>query len=158
MKAAQVTVKVAKEQGETASTTATTIVTRSDRFGRFAAHSSHYLGSRWAFVSAIGVILIWAVTGPMFHFSDTWQLVINTGTTIVTFLMVFLIQNTQNRDARAIHLKLNELIHAIDKAKNRMIDVENLSDLELDELARTYEQIRASAEQRHQARRDPSPR
>ena len=149
MKAAKVTVKVAKEPIETAPTTAT-LVTRSDRFARFAARCSHYLGSRWAFVSAIGVILIWAATGPIFHFSDTWQLVINTGTTIVTFLMVFLIQNTQNRDARAIHLKLNELIHAVDKAKNRMIDVENLSDLELDELARTYEKIRTSAEQRHQ--------
>lgn len=158
MKAAKVTVKVAKELVETVPTTATTNVTRSDGFGRFAAQSSRYLGSRWAFVAAIGVILIWAVTGPIFHFSDTWQLVINTGTTIVTFLMVFLIQNTQNRDARAIHLKLNELIHAVDKAKNRMIDVENLSDLELDELARTYEQIRTSAEQRHQARRDTSPR
>jgi low affinity Fe/Cu permease len=158
MKAAKVTVKVAKEPVETAPTPATALVTRSDRFGRFAAQSSHYLGSRWAFVAAIAVILIWAVTGPIFHFSDTWQLVINTGTTIVTFLMVFLIQNTQNRDARAIHLKLNELIHAVDKAKNRMIDVENLSDLELDELARTYEQIRTSAEQRQQASRDTSPR
>jgi low affinity Fe/Cu permease len=158
MKAANVTVKVAKEPVETAPTTATTLVTRSDRFGRFAARCSHYLGSRWAFISAIGVILIWAVTGPIFHFSDTWQLVINTGTTIVTFLMVFLIQNTQNRDARAIHLKLNELIHAVDKAKNRMIDVENLSDFELDELARTYEQIRTSAEQRQHASRDTSPR
>jgi low affinity Fe/Cu permease len=154
MKAAKVTVKVAKESVETAATN----VARSDRFGRFAAQSSHYLGSRWAFVAAIGVILVWAITGPVFHFSDTWQLVINTGTTIVTFLMVFLIQNTQNRDARAIHLKLNELIHAVDKAKNRMIDVENLSDLELDELARTYEQIRAGAEQRHHASRDTSPR
>jgi low affinity Fe/Cu permease len=158
MKAAKVTVKVTQESVETAPTIATTNVTRSDGFGRFAAQSSRYLGSRWAFVAAIGVILIWAVTGPIFHFSDTWQLVINTGTTIVTFLMVFLIQNTQNRDARAIHLKLNELIHAVDKAKNRMIDVENLSDLELDELARTYEQIRTSAEQRHQASRDTSPR
>ena len=158
MKAAKVTVKVAKETVETGSATPTTNVTRSDRFGRFAAQCSHYLGSRWAFVAAIGVILIWAVTGPIFHFSDTWQLVINTGTTIVTFLMVFLIQNTQNRDARAIHLKLNELIHAIDKAKNRMIDVENLSDLELDEMARTYEGIRTSAEQRHQAKQDTSPR
>ena len=101
---------------------------------------------------AIGVIVVWAVTGPIFHYSDTWQLVINTGTTIVTFLMVFLIQNTQNRDAGAIHLKLNELIHAVDKAKNKMIDVENLSELELDELARTYEKIRTSAEERHQAR------
>jgi low affinity Fe/Cu permease len=157
MKAAKLTVKVAKETVETVPTTATT-VTRSDRFGRFAARSSHYLGSRWAFVAAIGVILVWAITGPLFHFSDTWQLVINTGTTIVTFLMVFLIQNTQNRDARAIHLKLNELIHAVDKAKNRMIDVENLSDLELDELARTYEKIRTSAEQRHQATQQDSPR
>jgi low affinity Fe/Cu permease len=158
MKAAKVTVKVAKEPVETAPTTATTLVTRSDRFGRFAARCSHYLGSRWAFISAIGVILIWAVTGPIFHFSDTWQLVINTGTTIVTFLMVFLIQNTQNRDARAIHLKLNELIHAVDKAKNRMIDVENLPDLELDELARTYETIRTNAEQHLQASQSASPR
>ena len=158
MKGAKVTVKIAKQPAETAATTAATNVTRSDRFGRFAAQSSHYLGSRWAFVSAIGVILIWAVTGPIFHFSDTWQLIINTGTTIVTFLMVFLIRNTQNRDAKAIHLKLNELIHAVDKAKNRMIDVENLSDLELDELARTYEQIRTSAEQRQHASRDTSPR
>jgi low affinity Fe/Cu permease len=158
MKATKVTVKVAKEPVETAPTAATVLVTRSDRFGRFAAQCSHYLGSRWAFISAIGVILVWAVTGPIFHYSDTWQLVINTGTTIVTFLMVFLIQNSQNRDARAIHLKLNELIHAVDKAKNRMIDVENLSDLELDELARTYEQIRTSAEKRHQASRDTSPR
>ena len=96
--------------------------------------------------------MAWAVTGPIFHYSDTWQLVINTGTTIVTFLMVFLIQNTQNRDARAIHLKLNELIHAVDKAKNKMIDVENLSEFELDELARTYEKIRISAQERHKAK------
>jgi low affinity Fe/Cu permease len=156
MKAAKVTVKVTPEPVETNPATAS--VARSDHFARFAARSSHYLGSRWAFVAAIGVILAWAITGPIFHFSDTWQLVINTGTTIVTFLMVFLIQNTQNRDARAIHLKLNELIHAVDKAKNKMIDVENLSDLELDELARTYENIRANAERRHQARHDTSPR
>ena len=158
MKAAKVTLKVAKKPIETPPSTATTVVTRSDRFSRFAARCSHYLGSRWAFVSAIGIILVWAITGPIFHFSDTWQLVINTGTTIVTFLMVFLIQNTQNRDARAIHLKLNELIHAVDKAKNRMIDIENLSDLELDELARTYEKIRTSAEQRHQENQKASPR
>src|SRR5271169_4299411 len=149
--------KVTNESGEQAPTT-TAIVTHSDRFGKFAARSSHYLGSRWAFVAAIGVIVAWAVTGPIFHFSDAWQLVINTGTTIVTFLMVFLIQNTQNRDAKAIHLKLNELIHAVDKAKNRMIDVESLSDLELDELAKTYEKIRASAQDRHQARSNTSPR
>ena len=158
MKPANVTVKVTKEPAEaTPITTSTVVVTSSDRFGQFAARSSHYLGSRWAFVVAIGVILVWGLSGPFFHYSDTWQLVIKTGTTIVTFLMVFLIQNTQNRDARAIHLKLNELIHAVDKAKNKMIDVEKLSDLELDELAKTYEKIRTSAEQRHQANRDASP-
>jgi low affinity Fe/Cu permease len=157
VKAAKVTMKVTKESDEGASTTTTTILTRSDRFGKFAARSSHYLGSRWAFIVAIGVIVVWALTGPVFHYSDTWQLVINTGTTIVTFLMVFLIQNTQNRDARAIHLKLNELIHAVDKAKNKMIDVENLSELELDELARTYEKIRSSAQERHQASSNVAP-
>jgi low affinity Fe/Cu permease len=158
VKPANVTVKVTKEPAEaTPITTSTVVVTSSDRFGKFAAQSSHYLGSRWAFVVAIGVILVWGLSGPFFHYSDTWQLVIHKGTTIVTFLMVFLIQNTQNRDARAIHLKLNELIHAVDKAKNKMIDVEKLSDLELDELAKTYEKIRTSAEQRHQANRDASP-
>ena len=158
MRAAKVTVKVSEDPVQDASPAETTIGTRSDRFARFSARSSHYLGSRWAFIGAIGVILVWAVTGPIFHYSDTWQLVINTGTTIVTFLMVFLIQNTQNRDARAIHLKLNELIHAIDKARNKMIDVENLSDLELDELARTYEKIRTSAEERQQNKNKLTPR
>ena len=155
MRAAKVTVKVSEDPVQDASPAETTIGTRSDRFARFSARSSHYLGSRWAFIGAIGVILVWAVTGPIFHYSDTWQLVINTGTTIVTFLMVFLIQNTQNRDARAIHLNLNELIHAIDKAKNKMIDVENLSDLELDELARTYEKIRTNAEERQNSKFTP---
>jgi low affinity Fe/Cu permease len=117
-------------------------------FGQFAAQTSSLLGSRWAFTCAVLIILIWAAAGPLYHFSDTWQLVINTGTTIITFLMVFLIQNTQNRDARAINLKLNELIHAIDKAKNRMIDIENLSDEELNELAATYESIRLKSRAR----------
>jgi low affinity Fe/Cu permease len=157
MRTAKVTVKVTEEPGVEAPST-TTILTRSDQFGRFAARSSHYLGSRWAFIVAIGIIVVWALTGPIFHYSDTWQLIINTGTTIVTFLMVFLIQNTQNRDARAIHLKLNELIHAVDKAKNKMIDVENLSDVELDELARTYEKIRSSAQERQQASSNVAPR
>jgi low affinity Fe/Cu permease len=153
VRAAKVTVKVANETAEPIPVvTATTIVTGPDRFGRFAAKSSHYLGSRWAFIIAIGVIVVWGLTGPVFHYSDTWQLIINTGTTIVTFLMVFLIQNTQNRDARAIHLKLNELIHAVDKAKNQMIDVENLSDLEIEELAKTYDQFRTSAQDRKRAR------
>jgi low affinity Fe/Cu permease len=111
-------------------------------FGQFATQTSSLLGSRWAFTTAVLIIAVWALCGPFYHFSDAWQLVINTSTTIITFLMVFLIQNTQNRDARAINLKLNELIHAIDKAKNHMIDIENLSDEELNELAATYESIR----------------
>ena len=118
--------------------------TTNDWFGRFAAKASGWLGSKWGFAGAAMVIVVWAAMGPIFHFSDTWQLVINTGTTIVTFLMVFLIQNTQNRDARAINLKLNELIRAIDKARDQMIDIENLSDLELDELQAKYEQIKAA--------------
>jgi len=145
--------KPTAEIGSTAppQTTPTVVVTGPDRFGKFAARSSHYLGSRWAFIVAIGVIIVWGLTGPIFHYSDTWQLIINTGTTIVTFLMVFLIQNTQNRDARAIHLKLNELIHAVDKAQNKMMDVENLSDMELDELTKTYEQMREKAEGRRRS-------
>jgi low affinity Fe/Cu permease len=152
VRAAKVTMKVLQEPAEKSPLAGVSpLAAGSDRFGKFAARSSHYLGSRWAFVAAIGVIVAWGLTGPIFHYSDTWQLIINTGTTIVTFLMVFLIQNTQNRDARAIHLKLNELIHAVDKAKNKMIDVEKLSDLELDELAKTYETIRGSAEERRQS-------
>jgi len=112
-----------------------------DRFGRFASLASYWLGSKWAFSSAVVIILLWAVTGPVFHFSDTWQLIINTGTTIVTFLMVFIIQNTQNRDARAINLKLDELIRAIDKARNQMINIENLSDKELDLLTAKYQRL-----------------
>ena len=117
--------------------------TQGDAFGKFAAGASGWLGSKWAFVGAIVIIAIWAVTGPLFHYSDTWQLVINTGTTIITFLMVFIIQNTQNRDARAINLKLDELIHAIGTAKNQMMDIEKLSDEELDQIHERYTQIRA---------------
>ena len=122
--------------------------TTNDWFGRFAASASGWLGSKWAFAGAGCIIVLWALTGSLFHYSDTWQLVINTGTTIVTFLMVFLIQNTQNRDARAINLKLNELIRAIDKARDQMIDIENLSDLELDELQATYEKVRLACVER----------
>jgi low affinity Fe/Cu permease len=118
----------------------------SDWFGQFAAHASTWLGSKWAFAGAGLIIVVWACTGPIFHYSDTWQLVINTGTTIVTFLMVFLIQNTQNRDARAINLKLNELIRAIDKARDQMIDIESLSDVELSELQVKYGKIKAECE------------
>ncbi len=103
----------------------------SDAFRIFARRSSVILGSAWAFAGAVLVILVWLLTGPTFHFSDTWQLIINTATTIITFLMVFLIQNTQNRDAKAVHLKLDELIRAIKDARNELVDLEDLSDEEL---------------------------
>jgi low affinity Fe/Cu permease len=122
--------------------TETQTKTTNEGFGGFAASASAWLGSKWAFAGAGAVIIIWIVTGPIFHYSDTWQLVINTGTSVATFLMVFLIQNTQNRDARAINLKLNELIRAIDSARDQMIDIESLSDLELDELHTRYEKVR----------------
>ncbi len=115
-----------------------------DYFGRFAAGASNWLGSKIAFVMAGMLIVVWGITGPIFRFSDTWQLVINTGTTIITFLMVFLIQNTQNRDARAINLKLDELIRAVDKARNQMINIEKLSDVELDVLQAQFETMRAA--------------
>lgn len=126
-----------------------------DWFGHCSSSVSGWLGSKWAFVAAAGVIVIWGASGPLFHFSDTWQLVINTGTTIVTFLMVFLIQNTQNRDARAINLKLDELIHAIDNARNTMIDIENLSDHELDDLHTRYKGLKDSDEQEQASARQP---
>jgi low affinity Fe/Cu permease len=113
-------------------------------FGRFAAMASGWLGSTWAFVGAGVVVILWAATGPIFHFSDHWAMVISTTTSIATFLMVFLIQNTQNRDSRAINLKLNELIRAMDSARNQMIDIERLSDLELDAMQVTYEKIKTS--------------
>jgi low affinity Fe/Cu permease len=105
-----------------------------------------WTGSSWAFACAALVIVVWLVTGPMFHFSDTWQLIINTGTTIVTFLMVFLIQNTQNRDAKAVHLKLDELIRALHGARNRLVDLENLSDEELTKLEREFGRVHRRAE------------
>ena len=103
----------------------------SDAFRLFARRSSMLLGSAWAFGLAILIIVIWGLTGPVFHYSNTWQLIINTGTTIVTFLMVFLIQNTQNRDAKAAHLKLDELIRALKGARNELIDLEKLADEDL---------------------------
>jgi low affinity Fe/Cu permease len=132
---------------------------KGDTFGKFAAIASGWLGSKWAFVVAIGIIAVWAITGPVFHYSDTWQLIINTGTTIVTFLMVFVIQNTQNRDARAINLKLNELIRATEAAGDQMMNIENLSDEELDVLHAKYEVIRAECMERQnrgQATKAPS--
>jgi low affinity Fe/Cu permease len=118
----------------------------SDAFRIFARHSSIALGSAWAFAGALLVILVWVLTGPMFHFSDTWQLVINTATTIVTFLMVFLIQNTQNRDAKAVHLKLDELIRALKGARNDLVDLENLSDEDLKKIEKQFKSMRKRAE------------
>jgi low affinity Fe/Cu permease len=111
-------------------------------FRKFSHKTSELVGSPWAFIVAAAVIIVWAVTGPLFGFSDTWQLVINTGTTIVTFLMVFLIQNTQNRDAKAIHLKLDELLRATDSARTSMVDLENLSDEELERIHAQFQSLR----------------
>ena len=104
------------------------------------------LGSAWAFCGAVLVIVVWLVTGPTFHFSDTWQLIINTATTVITFLMVFLIQNTQNRDAKAMHLKLDELIRAVKGARNQLVDLEELSDDELKKLEEQFQGLRKQAE------------
>jgi low affinity Fe/Cu permease len=117
-----------------------------DAFGIFARKASNVLGSAWAFVIAIGIIVVWAATGHAFGYSDTWQLIINTGTTIVTFLMVFLIQNTQNRDAKAVHLKLDELIRALGPARNKLVDLEKLSDDQLKTLEEEFEKLRKKAE------------
>jgi low affinity Fe/Cu permease len=113
-----------------------------DYFQAFANGCSQVAGSRWAFLSAVLLIIVWAAPGPLFHYSDAWQLVVNTATTIITFLMVFLIQNAQNRDSHAIHLKLDEIIRSLRSASNKMIDIEKLSDEELTLLATEYERIR----------------
>src|SRR5262249_19260146 len=109
-------------------------------FHKFAAAVAHAAGSSWSFAVAIAIVIVWLISGPFFHYSDTWQLIINTGTTIVTFLMVFLIQNSQNRDSRAMHLKLDELICAIREARNTMIDLEECSDEELEDLHRHFKE------------------
>jgi low affinity Fe/Cu permease len=128
-----------------------------DHFGRFAAVASSWLGSTWAFVGAGLIIATWAATGPIFHFSNKWAQIISTGTALLTFLMVFLIQNTQNRDARAINLKLNELIRAMDSARNQMIDIERLTDQELDEMQATYERVKAISMRRRPAKSGDAP-
>jgi low affinity Fe/Cu permease len=117
-----------------------------DAFRVVARETSAVLGSPWAFACAVLIIIVWALSGHIFHYSDTWQLIINTGTTIVTFLMVFLIQNTQNRDSRAIQLKLDELIRSLGGARNRLMDLEKLSDQDLDKLQKEFERLRKRAE------------
>lgn len=119
-----------------------------ETFRKFAHKMSAAVGTPLAFALAASIIVAWSLMGPAFAYSDTWQLVINTGTTIVTFLMVFLIQNTQNRDSRATQLKLDELIRATSKARNNLIDLEELSDKELDELHDQFVEVKASFDER----------
>ena len=112
-----------------------------DLFRKISARTSEAMGSSWAFVLAVTIILVWGITGPIFGFSNTWQLVINTGTTIITFLAVFLIQNMQNRDARAIHLKLDELIRGVEGARTGLVNLEELPDSEIQNLANDFKRI-----------------
>jgi len=117
-----------------------------DLFTRLAGWTIRATGGRWGFLTAFGTVIVWALMGPFCHYSENWQLVINTGTTIVTFLMVFLIQNAQNRESKAIHLKLDELILAVTHARNELIDIEHLTEEQLDMIARRYKKV---AEQNH---------
>lgn len=123
-------------------------MTKSDKsiFEKFSNWASKFTGSSPAFIGATAIVVIWAVTGPLFNYSETWQLVINTGTTIITFLMVFLIQKAQNKDSKAIQIKLNELIAAHEKASNRIVDIEDLTEKELDQLHCYYEKLADFAE------------
>ena len=113
-----------------------------DLFRRFAHRASDTMGSPWLFIFAFAVVVAWALTGPLFNFSNTWQLVINTGTTIITFLMVFVIQNTQNRDAHAMHLKLDELLRAVKEARNDLINLENCTDEQLASYEEEFKRLR----------------
>jgi low affinity Fe/Cu permease len=122
-------------------------------FSRFASRTAQTVGHPYMFLFAVVVIVVWGLSGPYFHYSDTWQLIINTGTTVITFLVVFLIQNTQNRDAKAIHLKLDELIRSHHPASDDLIDIEKLSDEELEELELRYEKIRKHCEARRQQKK-----
>src|SRR5438309_2204413 len=124
-------------------------------FRQFAQKTSQLVGSSWALILAAVIIIVWAITGPMFHFSDTWQLVINTGTTIITFLMVFLIQNTQNRDAKAIHLKLDELLKGVKGARTGLVNLEQLSDKELENLQKEFERLHERVNHEHKPGDEP---
>lgn len=122
-------------------------------FTRFASRAAHLAGAPWTFAIALLSILVWAVTGPWLGFSEVWQLTVNTGTTIVTFLMVFLIQNTQNRDAMAMQIKLDELIRATRNAENSLLDLEELTEEELDKFRNTYEKLAEKARAAQQKKR-----
>ena len=117
-------------------------------FAKFANATARVTGSPQAFLVCIGAVLLWAASGPFFKFSETWQLVINTGTTIITFLMVFLIQNTQNRDAKAMHLKLDELIRALSSARDRLVHLEDLSDADLAKLEEEFKKLHDKVEKK----------
>ena len=128
----------------------------SEVFHRIARRVSHAIGSPIAFILALLIIVVWAMSGPLFGFSDTWQLIINTGTTVITFLVVFLIQNTQNHDSRALHLKLDELLRAVKNARNSLVDLEELGDEELAKLEAEFRRLRAQPDRvgkRHKNRR-----
>lgn len=125
---------------------ATLMTNKKHNFSRFAAYITRVTGRPGTFIIALLTIIVWAITGPIFKFSDTWQLVINTGTTIITFLMVFVIQQSQNRDTLALHLKLNELIASTKGASNRLVDIEDLSEEELDTLKKFYIELSDLAE------------
>lgn len=120
---------------------------------RLAQIVTRWTGSTPAFAAALGLILVWAICGPIFHFSDTWQLVMNTASSIVTFLMVFLIQRSQNKDALAMHVKLNEIVKAIEGASNRIVNVEELSERDLQRLQERYQELAATAAQTSEAPR-----
>jgi low affinity Fe/Cu permease len=112
-----------------------------EKFHKFSTRVAEVTGSSKIFVLALLLILVWAISGPLFHFSDTWQLIINTGTTVITFLMVFLIQNTQNRDNRVLHLKLDELLRAVEGARTGLVNLEKLSDEDLAQLQQEFERL-----------------
>jgi low affinity Fe/Cu permease len=112
-----------------------------DAFRKFANSVAEFAGTPWVFLTALSIIVIWVISGPVFQFSDTWQLIINTGTTIITFLMVFLIQNTQNRDAKAMHLKLDEIIKSTKNARNALVDIENATDSQMKKVEREFTKL-----------------
>ncbi|MDQ0477242.1 MULTISPECIES: low affinity iron permease family protein [Chryseobacterium] len=123
------------------------MATDNNLFEKFSNAATTFTGSSYAFLGALAIVIIWAVSGPIFQFSETWQLIINTGTTIITFLMVFLIQKAQNKDSKAIQIKLNELIAASKSASNRIVDIENLTEKELDQIHKYYEKLSDEAEE-----------
>jgi low affinity Fe/Cu permease len=127
-------------------------------FRAFAHRSAELVGSPAVFLAGVLIVLVWGITGPIFHYSDTWQLVINTGTTIITFLMVFLIQNTQNRDAKAMHLKLDELIRAVGAARTGLVHLEDLSDDDLKTLETEFKKLHESLDRKLEHGREVAPK